>query len=148
VAYAALAIAIVALGISALSYRLAHRSDARQEHAARADRRGKPIIVPRQISRGATADVFAHEYTVANGGQATITRLELWMADASGKAVTTRSGEALVVRPGGSVEHHVGVPLREPPPSGELTLMVEWEDADGTHIESTGIHPGLPRALP
>jgi hypothetical protein len=32
------------------------------------------------------------------------------------------------------------LPLRQPLPDGELTLVVEWEDAEATHSEPTRIH--------
>jgi hypothetical protein len=153
-AAAALGVAILAVLIAFGSYLLARRADGRAEQAekredrreqrevdeARERRSGRPILSSGGISGGPSAPEVEHSYTMRNAGQATITELGLWIEDANGKVVSTRAGGKMVLTAGESAA--IGVQVRQPLPESELTLMVEWEDAEGHHgPESTGISP-------
>jgi hypothetical protein len=70
---------------------------------------------------------------------ATITGLWLWVEDAEGNVVSTRSGDVLALAPG-DLPVHLAVEVRRPLPE-EQELMVRWRDADGEHTESAGIRP-------
>jgi hypothetical protein len=150
----ALAVAILAVLIAFGSYLLARRADARAQNAeAREDRRekresddvryrrsGRPVLSPNGTSGGPTAPEVAHSYMLQNGGQATITELGLWIEDAEGKTVSTRAGGRMALAPDAAAA--IGVEVRQPLPESELTLMVEWDDAEGHHgPEPTGITP-------
>ena len=150
----ALIVAVVAVLISFASYRLAKRADGRAQRAEQREdrreqrevtdaqdrRRGQPVLTGRGGSGGPTAPRIEHTYNLRNGGQATITELWLWIEDASGNVVSNRAGGRMALVPG-DPERPIGVEVGQPLPEGELTLMVEWTDAEGMRTESAGINP-------
>jgi hypothetical protein len=133
---------LLAMRADRRAYRAEHRDELRlhrEEAEAAERRRGKPIVMTRGGSGGPTASLVCHNYTVRNGGNATITELELWIADSAGNAVSTRAGGALVLAPG-DPPLHTAVETR-PPFLDDQELFVRWRDVDGEHKESTGIKP-------
>lgn len=137
---AAILIAVGSLVIAVRADRRAGRAERREEEDFAARRRAQPIILPRGGSGGPTADPVRHEYLIRNGGAAPITELWLWIEDAEGRAVSSRSGGRIVVGPGEATAI-IAVELRQPLPDPPLRLMVEWRDRDGSHVDPTGIEP-------
>jgi hypothetical protein len=132
-------VSLFALGFAFVSLILALRADRRASRAERGARRGRPVVVPNGGSGGPGAFSVSHNYVVANGGNAVITELALWIVDRGGDVVSTRAGGPVVLAPGGPPVHmtvEVSAPLPE-----EQELMVQWRDADGQHTESSGIQP-------
>jgi hypothetical protein len=156
-----LGLSVTALLIALGSYRLSSKAEQRAERAegrairaderdadrgqreedeARLRRRGNPIVTPQGVSGGPSAERVRHEYKIENAGSATISALKLWIADSTGKSVSTLAGGlGLVIPPGGSPQF-AGVEVAAAQIEGELTLMVEWTDPDGTHTDAP-LHP-------
>jgi hypothetical protein len=96
---ASFVLSLVAIATAIGSLLLAIRTDRRQQRAerreergeeraeadARARRSGRPIVLARGASGGATAPRVQHNYAVRNGGEATITELWLWIEDGGWK---------------------------------------------------------------
>jgi type II secretory pathway pseudopilin PulG len=149
---AAFVVSLVAITGALISLALSVRADKRaqraeQREARREERekteaaarlRGRPIVTPRGGSGGPTANPVRHDFEVRNAGESTIAELSLWIEDVEGEPISTQAGGAVVLAPGELA--HFAVEVRQPLPV-EQVLMVRWRDADGEHVEDSGLRP-------
>jgi hypothetical protein len=124
----AICVSGVSIAIALGSFVLSIRADRRAGRAERRGRQANPIVT----SRGANGSgrEFSRGFDVFNDGPATITHLEIWVADHKGDPISGADTRDLVLIAGESVA--LAVNMVNPEANGQ-TVWVRWTDPEGVH---------------
>jgi len=135
-ALVALAVAIIAIGISGLAYRLA-RSDS--------DVRRRANLAVGQLSTVWSEGFGDHSFVLAAGGPSVARNIRYWVVDSTGERMSTTVGDELLVLGPSQTVRSVAIRAEYPDEPQDWQLMVEWEDDTGEHCERRLSIPSRPQ---
>jgi hypothetical protein len=121
-------VSVVAICVAVVSLLLALRADRRAARLEKGGRQANPIVTSRGTS-GSGQDLN-YAFDVYNDGPATITRVELWIADHEGRVISTGDTRDLVLRAGESIPLSVKIVNPEIP---SRVVWIRWRDLEGLH---------------
>jgi hypothetical protein len=111
-----------------VSLLLAIRADRRAARLEKRARQAKPIVKSRGPS--GNAEDLNYSFDVYNDGPATITRVDVWIADHEGNPISTGAGRDLVLEAGKS--EPLVVKMVNPESPGRV-VWLRWKDSEGEH---------------
>jgi hypothetical protein len=119
-------ISIIAICVAVASLLLAFRADRRSARLEKRGREANPIVTSRG-TRGSAPDLD-YGFDVYNDGPATITRVELWIADHQNTPISTGDTKHMVLEEGQSVA--LSVKIINPQALGWV-VWLRWTDPEG-----------------
>jgi hypothetical protein len=131
---AGLAVSIVAVLISALSFALAMRADRR---AGRAERRGlgaRPVV--ELVASAPDASGRRFDLGVRNVGSGVARAVRIWLVDEAGEIVASSSREGAPTLAPGEEPVRISLSIPEaslPPPPVAYSVWIAWADDLGEH---------------